>query len=216
MIAQAVRDYLAKQPFLAEALSEGMINMAGLARKLKPILSRTLNREVQEGAIVMALKRMAPDTYIMVSRRLKLMLSKLGDYTIRSQINIYTLRNSQTLLRRQQKLLSLVGKDQNIFYSFTQGIHESTLVASQVLHSQITEVLKTETLIHRRENLSSISIMLPQDNIETSGLYYFIFRQLAWEDINILEVISTTNEFTIVVEDDEVDRGFQVLRRLKS
>jgi hypothetical protein len=42
-----------------------------------------------------------------------------------------------------------------------------------------------------------------------------MFKRLAWEDINIVEVISTTNEFTIVVEDEDIDRAFSVIQRMK-
>jgi len=35
-----------------------------------------------------------------------------------------------------------------------------------------------------------------------SGIYYFIFQRLAWEGIIINEVISTSNEFTILVSEE--------------
>ena len=42
-----------------------------------------------------------------------------------------------------------------------------------------------------------------------------MFKRLAWEDINIAEVISTTNEFTIVIEDRDIDRAFSVIQKMK-
>ena len=48
------------------------------------------------------------------------------------------------------------------------------------------------------------------------GIYYFIFQRLAWEGIVLYEVISTTNEFTILVDEDQVDRAFKVIKDLKS
>jgi hypothetical protein len=66
------------------------------------------------------------------------------------------------------------------------------------------------------DNLSSITVKLPQDNISVPGVYYFIFQKLAWEGIVIHEVISTTNEFTIVVSDDQIDIAFKVIKSLKT
>ena len=66
------------------------------------------------------------------------------------------------------------------------------------------------------DNLSSITVKLPQDNISVPGVYYFIFKKLAWEGIVIHEVISTTNEFTIVVSDDQIDIAFKVIKSLKT
>jgi hypothetical protein len=48
------------------------------------------------------------------------------------------------------------------------------------------------------------------------GIYYFIFQRLAWEGIIINEVISTSNEFTILVSEEVVDVAFRVIKDLKS
>jgi hypothetical protein len=42
------------------------------------------------------------------------------------------------------------------------------------------------------------------------------FKSLAWEGIIIHEVISTTNEFTIIVSDDQIDVAFKVIKDLKN
>ena len=79
----------------------------------------------------------------------------------------------------------------------------------------IFEVFKNETLIGLQDNLSAISINLPQGNSKIAGLYYQIFKRLAWENVTLYEVISTTNEFTILVEDHLVDKAFSVIKGLK-
>jgi len=70
-------------------------------------------------------------------------------------------------------------------------------------------------LIGSHDKLSSISMHLPKGNSKIAGLYYQIFKRLAWEKITIYEVVSTTNEFTIVVEDHLIDKAFSVIKRLK-
>ncbi len=216
MIAAAVRTYLHKQPFLSEALMDGIINYAGLARKMQPELREALGRDVKEGAIVMALKRIAPDYYFQVSKGIKGLLRQLGDLSVRSQIVGYTYQNSSTLLLRQKNILEQVAKTPTAFYSFNQGIYESTLVASLLLDKKISEILDSENLVQKTTDLASITMLLPRENVEISGLYYYLFKQLAWEGINVVEVISTTHEFTVVVDEDEVERSFQILHRLKT
>ena len=66
------------------------------------------------------------------------------------------------------------------------------------------------------ENLSSITVKLPIENTVVPGVYYFIFQRLAFEGIVLNEVISTTNEFSIIVSDDYVDKAFKVIKNLKS
>jgi len=53
-------------------------------------------------------------------------------------------------------------------------------------------------------------------NTEQPGLYYYIFKKLAWDGINILEVVSTSNEFTILLKDEDIDKAFSVIKHLKT
>ncbi len=75
--------------------------------------------------------------------------------------------------------------------------------------------LAQEECLHKEDRLSSITIKLPTENVAIPGIYYFVFQRLSWEGINIYEVISTSNEFTILVNDDQVDKAFRVVKDLK-
>ena len=76
-------------------------------------------------------------------------------------------------------------------------------------------MFKNEKLIGLKDCLSTITLNLPEGNSEIVGLYYQIFKRLAWDNVTLYEVISTTNEFTILVEDHLVDKAFSVIKGLK-
>jgi aspartokinase len=80
----------------------------------------------------------------------------------------------------------------------------------------IDEFFMHENLIHNVKNLASITIKLPEGNLEQSGFYYFILKQLAWADIPLQEIISTTNEMTIVVKEKDINQTFAILMDMKS
>ena len=67
-----------------------------------------------------------------------------------------------------------------------------------------------------RDSLSAISFKLPEENVSVPGIYYYVFQKLSWEGININQVISTSNEFTILVSESEVDKAFSIINKLKS
>ena len=75
---------------------------------------------------------------------------------------------------------------------------------------------ENEVLLEKSENLSSVTIKLPTENVDIPGIYYFIFQRLSWEGVNIRQVISTSNEFTILVDEDSVNTAFKVIKDLKS
>jgi hypothetical protein len=73
-----------------------------------------------------------------------------------------------------------------------------------------------EVCTFRNSNLSAITLKLPAGNVQAVGFYYQILKLIAWEGINVKEVVSTTNEFSLIVADEDVDRAFSILKRLKT
>jgi hypothetical protein len=52
--------------------------------------------------------------------------------------------------------------------------------------------------------------------VGTPGVYYSIFKQLAWGNVNVVDVVSTYTEFTVLFEFQNVDRAFSILKRFLS
>jgi len=215
-ISQAVDNVIRKKPFILEAIAEGIINYSALAKFIKPEIEKLLAKSVNEGAIIMSLRRIETDSYDNNAVKVDMLMKKMGDIVVRSNLVDYTFRNSETLLKKQQKLLNTIGERRDFFYAVTQGVFETTFVISDLIRDHIPVIFEGEKLLSYSYGLSSITLKLPTENTEQPGLYYYIFRRLAWEGINILEVISTSNEFTIILKDIDIDRAFSVVKRLKN
>lgn len=214
-IASCVEDILITQPYLEEALSRGIINYSALAEELQEPIGKMLKKPVKSGAIMMALRRYSSPLVPGHSLRMKKIIDNLGDITVRSNLTDFTVKNSHTLINNHAKILDKVKGQSKLFYTFTRGIHESNIIISSSLKPFIVECFKDETFIAIQDGLSAISINLPEENSKIAGLYYHFFKRLAWEGIILYEVVSTTNEFTILVEDDFVDKAFSAIKRLK-
>lgn len=215
-VSNCVEDILITQPYLEEALSRNIINFSALAIELVEPISKMLKKDVKPGAIMMALRRYNPPVTLGNSIKMKRVIQNLGDITVRSNLTDFTVKNSASLIDNHAKILERINQENKLFYAFTRGIHESNIVVSSSLNDFVNNHLKNETFIAVQENLSAISINLPQDNSKIAGLYYHFFKRLAWEGIVLYEVLSTTNEFTILVEDEFVDKAFTAIKRVKS
>ncbi len=214
-IASCVNEILVSRPFLEEALSRDIINFSALAKDLNQTISEMLRKPVKEGAITMALRRYNPPVDIENIGRLKAVFKNLGDITVRSNLSDFTFQNSTTLINSHSKVLEKINNNNQIFYAFTRGLFESNIIISSSEKKSIAEVFKNEKLIGLKDCLSTITLNLPEGNSEIVGLYYQIFKRLAWDNVTLYEVISTTNEFTILVEDHLVDKAFSVIKGLK-
>lgn len=215
-IASCVEEIISTQPYIEEALHQEIINYSALANVLKTNVSNILRKEVKSGAIMMALRRYNQSSIVNHTFQLKKVFSNLGDIIVRSDLSDFTFKNSHTLINCHTKVLDCIDSKHHIFYTFTRGVFESNIIISSVESYNVLDNFKNELQIGYQENLSAISISLPKENSKVIGLYYHIFKKLAWEGVTIYEVISTTNEFTIVVENHIVDKAFSVIKNLKN
>jgi hypothetical protein len=214
-VAQAVESVIKVKPFLAEALSEGIVNVSSVARKIHPQVEKIVQKPIKEGAIVMALNRMIPHLDVALHQNIGPLLESLGDIIVRSNLTDFTFRNSNTIFHCHTKVMTEIVGNQDVFYTLVRGVFESNLVVSSSFEKVVEEYFKDEEMLYQSKNLSAITLKLPSSNIHFTGFYYQILKALAWEGINIREVVSTTNEFTIIINDEDIDRGFTILKSLK-
>jgi len=213
-IPEVANDIIKRSLFLEEALSQKIINLSALARLIKPEVERGVMKEVQEGAIVMALQRLSQR--IQSRQEMQKIFNAIPDLMLRSNLVEITFANSEFLIGKQKKLLEQIKERQNCFLTVTKGIFETTIIAGKELKNNILSIFRGEKIISQFENLSSINIQLPKNNPLIPGVYSFILKSLAWEGISVIEVVSTCNEFTIVLEDKNIDFAFSIIKRLFS
>ncbi len=214
-IGKITEDLINRSPFLRESMTENLINISALARKLQPEIEEIMGKEVKEGAIVMAIKRMTPGLYHKLNIKIKNVLGELGDFLVRSNLIDYTFSNSETLGLKQSELIRILNNDHDGFFALCKGVTETSIVASMKQLETIEKVFHGEKIVSSARDLASITVKLPLSNSSIYGIYYYILKQLAWEGINIVEVVSTANEFTVIVEQDNVDKAFKILMQLK-
>ena len=215
-VSSIVENYIKTKPFLLNALSLGIINLTSLSRNIMVELESEFGKEVKQGAVVMALKRLTEELDFRLNHKIIKVIKNIGEITVRSSLTDYTFAASETVLNKQADLITDINTFSDIFYTSSRGVNETNIVVSNTVNHLVDKHFANEKLIQKLENLASITVKLPKENIVVPGIYYFIFQRLAWEGIIINEVISTSNEFTILVSEDEVDVAFKVIKDLKN
>lgn len=214
-LGKITEELINRSPFLREAMAENLINISSLARKLRPEIEKISKKEANEGAIVMAIKRLPPGFYHQLDLKIKNIMGEIGDILVRSNLTNFTFENSDSLKEKQLELVNLLNNENDSFFAITRGITETTLIVNSSHIETIKKLFKNEKITSNTKNLASVTVKLPSINIELHGVYYYILKHLAWDGINITEIISTSNEFTTVVSQDDIDRAFSILMKLK-
>jgi hypothetical protein len=214
-IQETVEAIIKRTPFIEEAMQDKLINVSSLARLIQPEVEKMLGKSVKTGAIMMSINRMSPMHLLKIRKNIRAMSLQLGDFIVRSDLFDYTFKNSNTLHKNISMIFAKLGSNRESFFTVSQGIFETNIVISSNLKKEIDTIFREEECINSMDKLASITIKLPRINLEQSGIYYFILKQLAWANIPVQEVISTTHEITLVVKEEDINRTFSILIDLK-
>jgi len=212
-VPETVKKIILNSPFLELSLSENIINLSSLARKIKPEIEKKTMKPVSTSSIIMALRRISKHLKKSQNRK-ENYLKKIKNIIVRSNLEEYTFLNTSSFWDKKIKLLQNIRDNTDSFMTFTRGSNELTLIVSNNIKKHIFEIFNKEKIISHFDELSAIIIKLPPKSHSTPGVYYTILKRLAWSNINIVEVVSTLNEFTIVIKNKYIDNAFSVLKSL--
>lgn len=211
-VAHIVEKLVREKPFLHEGLRKGIVSHAGLANELLPEIERSMGKDVTFSAVNMAIRRLAerlPDLRIE-----KTIFERHSDVTVRSnlvEITLYKTQDVQDGLRGLYDLVDLRGGD---FLTVTQGLHEVMLITNVRHVDAICDVFPENDVRKIIRGLASVTVHITPDAAEVIGMFYLITRELGWENINIVDIVSTYTEMTVLLDERDAGRAFDVLKGL--
>lgn len=212
-IQQVVKDLIEQQPFLEEALSQNLINHNELGRKLKPQVELNLKTTVKESAVSMAVRRYSRQITQEVKIKNKIELDD-ADIIIRQGLFEFTVHKTPETIKIVRKIHDIIELSPRDFLTITYGMYEITIVTNQRIRPDLESLFEVNTRRKVINGLSALSLKLPEDASEGVGLYYIITKALAWNNVNIVEIISTWSELTLIIEDDKINLSHEVIQGL--
>lgn len=208
-IGELVNEYLKNHHFLAQAMEDDLINYSSLARQVRPLFEKQLMKRVESSAIGMALRRAAKSIQKKKSSYPPIRPEEL---IVRSGIVEYTFEKSETIAQAVAAFLHATAVEKKYFSVVTEGVFEVAVIMSKHYEHIAKEIFKKEVITARQENISAITLRLPLNNVVVPGVYHRFLQKLAWENINMVDIVSTLTEFTILLSEKDVDRAFTLLK----
>ena len=211
-VSHLVEKVIEQKPFIQEALSNGIINNAALADQMLPEIEKELKKKVKFSAVNMAIRRLSEKLEQSFISKAK--FDKNSDITLKSnliEITVYKMEDSQEYIKELYSLVDIKGGD---FLTITQGLHELMIITNEKYEKKILGMFPNKLIKKSIKNLSSITINIPEESIETIGLFYIVTRALNWENINIVDIVSTFTEMTFIINEEDTARSFNVLKDL--
>lgn len=212
-IATRVERIVMDSPFLSEGLRRGLINLSELARQLQPQLESDLWKPVGQAAVVMALRRVSERLPAQGAQDIVL-ARRHGQLTARTDLVELTWRESDRTDACHRELLAQADRRGDMFLTVTRGVNEIMVICSRALIPLVEAVFDGESLLARLENLNAVTLPLTADSHCTPGIYHAILKKLAWDKVNLVNLISTHSELTLILERQHTAAAFAVLASL--
>lgn len=209
-VSNSVKRIIDRTPFLYEMLIQGILSYSNYAASIKPTVEELHGKEVKSSAIVMAIRRYAEELRKKDTEQKSYELR----YEIMMKTNIYDINlvRSDTIMGKLGELYNLVSPSSGDFLNVTLGSHEVSLSFSEKYREVVEKSIEGEEVLHRMGDLVALSLVFSGDFMSTPGIVYEAVRKLAWEEINVNEIISTMNELTFVIRREDSMDAFTVLQ----
>ncbi len=208
-IASYVKRIIDRSPFLSDMLIQDIASYSNLALSIKPKVEELYGSSVSTSSIVMAIRRYADEL------RAKPRGKRSEDigYEIQMKTNIYdvNLHRDDRFVSKLPEIYGSVHPENGDFINVTIGSHEITLSVSENCREVVDSVLKDFDIVHSYSDLVALTIAFHGNFLQTPGITYLAVRKLAWEHINIIEIVSTMNVLTFIISREDSHRAYQAL-----
>lgn len=213
-ISTKVEQIVTESAFLTEGLGRGLINLSELARQLQPQIESALWKPVGQAAVVMALRRLAERLPAQKKGGEIVPGQRTGELTTRTELTVFTYRYSERSYDCQRALLALAEPQRGGFVTVTRGVNEMMIICSRGLTGVVEDVFGGERQLARLERLTAVTLHLDPATVGTPGIYHAVLKKLAWDKINLVNIICTYTELTILLEQSQSGAAFSVLSRI--
>lgn len=209
-VSTCVKQIIDRTPFLYEMLMQGILSYSNYAQSILPTVQHLHGKEVKVSAIVMAIRRYAEELRKKESEQHPNNLK----YEIIMKTNIFDINmiRHDSTMAKLGRLYELVTPSKGDFLNITLGSHEVSLSISEKYRQTVDELVADEQILHQAGDLVALSLVFSGDFMSTPGIVYEAVRKLAWEQINVNEIISTMHELTFVIRREDSMKAFSVLQ----
>lgn len=212
-VSHMVKSIVKERPFLEEGLRQKIISYGNLAEQLKPEIDSVMDKSIKHSAIVMALRRYA-DSLSKLDSILHSFNYKNSELFMKTNIIDLNIAKSPDSFLKIKKLYTLVKYENGDVLNIIIGNNQISIITNARYKEKVFEIMAGEKIIHQKDNLVALTLVLSKEFIATPGVIFTIVRLLAWENINIYEIVSTVNELTFILDRKDSTKAYNSLSKV--
>lgn len=210
-IMRAVEKEVSRKPFVQYGLSKDLINCSALAKQILPKIEKELGKKVKPYTVIVTLHR--------ISEKIRLKERDFA-YNFGSELNLKnnlfeaTFERTSSLLKKLQKIYEQIDYGKGHYINVLQGSYEISIIMNHAHERMLFSLLKGERILKVEKRLCALTLRLDKDFVDTPAVLFTASRQLAWDGVNIFELLSTLTELTFIVSEDDSAMAYASLKEL--
>lgn len=210
-ISHIVQKLVNQRVFIQEAMSRGIISYGSLAAQLKKEIEQELQKEVHHHAIVMALRRTAEK---LKEQHKTITFNYSTEIILKTNICDIAVQKSPTLFTRLKQLYDIVNFEKGDVVNVIHGRYEVSIVTNERYLTNALKYLEPEKILNIEKDLVTLTLTFPKEFLYTPGVTFNVVRSIAWEHINIYEIVTTNTELTLVLHKKDAIDAYTALELL--
>ncbi len=210
-VSSFVREVIDESEVALTAMAEGYLNFSAYAKRIQSEVQRRAKREVSVGSIVVALCRYEIEARKKHRITPHVRLESISTRSSLVEVTFATSRANKVKLRGLYENPRLVEAD---VLTVTSGIREISLILPAELQEELLRVFKGEKPTLIAGDLASLTLRFSERYLHVPNTIFALLRPLALNRINIVEVVSTYTEMTVVIAEKDLQAAFGVMSGL--
>lgn len=208
-ITDTLRGYVTNDVIVYDALHRGVLNLRAYAREIRPNIEEDRGEKVDLATLAVALSRIEKE----IQTETPLMPPiKLRDLTIQTPLCEVTYLKDLIIATELEKLSSKLRSDSKDFVVVTQGFREVTIIAPSRHEDYIRDSIALKP-IYTQNDLCAVTVHFSEEYLDVPNFIYVVLAQLAVHKVNIIEVVSTATELSLIVDKDDIETVNSDLRK---
>lgn len=207
-ISDTVKEILTRDEIALTAYQRGQLNFSAYAQFIQKQVEDLVWKPVTINSLVVALSRLADEVINLPAVRSSLVLD---DLSIKSPLSVVSFEKTVANIDNLRQLYKKLHNNPNQFIVATQGSREITIIAPTEYQGMIEDLFNQQPKA-RFSHLVGISVSFSEQYLSVPNIIYTILSALAVHHVNIIEIVSTHTELTLIINQKELEVATQALQ----
>jgi len=210
-ISRIVEKMVKENPSLEIALSKDIISYSKLARYLREEVEKEFGKKVNDAAITVALKRLKERSGHLYERKGEFYALEINTS---SNLMELTVGKTNRLPQVMKSIYEFPELEEGCIMHAVHGNNQTTFVFTSRLEKKMKSLLTGEKVISEIPGLAQLSIKFDEKMFQTPGFIVYILKELAWNNIGIVEIVSTYTELIIILKENDLMNAYKIVQGL--